>query len=258
MSPTDKRNRPVILITGASSGLGAGMAKEFAKRGYDLALSARRIEQVNELKADIEKIAPEARIETARLDVTEYASVFDVFNEFRNSFGKIDRIIINAGIGKGAPIGKGAFETNLTLMNTNLIAAMAQSEAAMEIFRDQNEGHLVMMSSITAMRGMRSAMTAYATSKAAVSALAEGIRADMLRKPKINVSTIYPGYISTEINQGLPKSKTPFIIDAEKGCKLLVKAIERKPAKAYVPYWPWALIGFLMRTLPLSWVSRII
>ncbi len=257
MSPIDSQTRPVILITGASSGLGAGMAHEFAKKGYDLALCARRIEQIDALKAEIQVDIPNVRIEVATLDVTDHGAVFDVFHEFCKKFKSIDRIIVNAGIGIGAPIGKGGFQDNLATIETNFTAALAQSEAAMEIFRAQEYGHLVMMSSMSAMRGLRGAMTAYSASKAAVASLAEGIRADMLRKPKIKVSTIYPGYIRTEINADIPKSKTPFIIDTEKGCRLLVEAIEREPSKAFVPFWPWSVIGFLMRVLPLSLVTKI-
>jgi short-subunit dehydrogenase len=249
--------RKNILITGASSGLGAGMAREFARRGCHLALCARRVDRLQELKDELLTVNPAARVAIRALDVTQHDQVFEVFRDFCEELGSLDRVVVNAGIGQGAPIGKGNFARNKDIVETNFIAALAQCEAAMEIFRAQQTGHLVVISSMSAMRGLRGGLTAYAASKAGVAALTEGIRADMLRKPAIKVSTIYPGYIRTEMNQDAPTAHTPFMIDAERGCVLLVRAIEREPAKAYVPWWPWAPVGYLMKRLPLSWVVRL-
>ena len=107
---------------------------------------------------------------------------------------------------------------------------------------------------MSALRGMRGNGTAYAASKAALATLTEGIRADLLRTP-IRVSTIYPGYIRSEINEKV--KKTPFIVDTETGSRALVEAIEREPSEAYVPRWPWAAIGFFMRRVPLSALARM-
>ena len=133
-----------ILITGASSGIGAGMAREFAKKGYNLAICARRMERLEELKNELTsqyKVEVSARI----LDVTNYDQVFDVFKAFKADFGTIDRVIVNAGVGQGRRIGKGNFEINRATVETNFISALAQAEAAVEIFRAQNSGHLVMI-----------------------------------------------------------------------------------------------------------------
>ncbi len=246
--------RKTILITGASSGLGRGMAREFAKAGRNLALCARRTDRLAELKAELEAAHPGIRVSVRALDVNQYEQVFEVFKAFRDEFGSLDRVIVNAGIGKGQPVGTGYFHANRKTAETNFVAALAQCEAAVEIFRAQNAGHLVMISSMSALRGMPRNLTTYAASKAAVAALAEGIRADLLRTP-IRVSTIFPGYIRSEINEKV--KKTPFMVDTETGCRALVAAIEREPAEASVPRWPWAALGFLMKRLPLSAVSKM-
>ena len=246
--------RKTILITGASSGLGRGMAREFAKAGRNLALCARRTDRLAELKAELEAAHPGIRVSVRALDVNQYEQVFEVFKAFRDEFGNLDRVIVNAGIGKGQPVGTGYFHANRKTAETNFVAALAQCEAAVEIFRAQNAGHLVMISSMSALRGMPRNLTTYAASKAAVAALAEGIRADLLRTP-IRVSTIFPGYIRSEINEKV--KKTPFMVDTETGCRALVAAIEREPAEASVPRWPWAALGFLMKRLPLSAVSKM-
>lgn len=254
-SPTD--NRPVVLITAASSGLVAGMAREFVARGYDLALCGRRLEPMEDLRTELHASHPDARIDLPCLDVTDYAEVQRVFTDFHSQFGRLDKVIVNAGIGSGVPIGKGDMAANIKVIETNFTAAPAQSEAAMEIFRTANHGHLVFISSMSAMRGLRGMMTSHSASKAAVATLAEGLRGEVMRKKGIDVTTIFPGYIATEINADVPKSRTPFIIDAAKGCRLLVNVIERRPATAYVPKWPWAPMGWIMRNAPLSLVMKL-
>ena len=242
-----------ILITGASSGIGAGMAREFAKKGYNLAICARRMERLEELKNELTsqyKVEVSARI----LDVTNYDQGFEVFKAFKADFGTIDRVIVNAGVGQGRRIGKGNFEINRATVETNFISALAQAEAAVEIFRAQNSGHLVMISSMSAMRGMPKHLTAYGASKAGVAFLAEGIRAELIDTP-IKVSTIFPGYIRTEINEGA--AKLPFEVDEKTGSRLLAEEIEKAPIKAYVPKWPWLPLGFAMKVLPLKWVNKL-
>ena len=246
--------RKNILITGASSGLGAGMAREFAKKGRDLALCARRTERLEELKQELLTLNPAIRVSIRPLDVNDYDQVFTVFREFAEEFGGLDRIIVNAGIGKGKPVGTGYFWANRQTAETNFVAALAQCEAAVEIFRQQGHGHLVMISSMSAMRGMPGNITTYAATKAGVAALTEGIRADLMRT-KIKVTTLYPGYIRSEINEKV--KKTPFMVDTATGCRALVAAIEKEKVEACVPAWPWNVMGFAMRNLPLKLVARM-
>jgi short-subunit dehydrogenase len=246
--------RKTILITGASSGLGAGMAREFAGKGRDLALCARRTDRLEELRNELLALNPAIRVSIRPLDVNDYEQVFSVFQAFAEEFGGLDRIIVNAGIGKGRPVGTGYFWANRETAETNFVAALAQCEAALEIFRKQQQGHLVMMSSMSAMRGMRGNVTTYAATKAGVAALAEGIRADLLRT-RIKVTTLYPGYIRSEINEKV--KNTPFMVDTASGCRALVAAIEKEKAEACVPAWPWTLMGFAMRNLPLRVVARL-
>ncbi len=155
---TTRRN---ILITGASSGLGKGMAIEFAKQGCNLALCARRFENLEKLKDELHSINPNIDVYIRSLDVNDHDAVFEVFDAFKADMGTLDRVIVNAGMGKGASIGTGYFHANKQTAVTNFVSALAQCEAAMAIFRAQNSGHLVTISSISAVRGFRRAMTVY-------------------------------------------------------------------------------------------------
>jgi short-subunit dehydrogenase len=243
-----------ILITGASSGLGEEMARQFAALGHDLALSARRTDRLETLKKEIEGAHPGRRIEIRRLDVNDHDQVFEVFRAFADDFGTLDRVVVNAGLGKGAPLGTGRFDANRDTAVTNFIGALAQTEAAMEIFRRQDHGHLVMISSVSAMRGMPKTVTTYAATKAGVAHLAEGVRAEVMGTP-IKVSVIYPGYIRSEMNERV--KHVPFIVSTEKGVAAMVDAIEKEKASARVPGWPWVPVGFALRHLPLPLARRL-
>jgi short-subunit dehydrogenase len=248
--------RKTILITGASSGLGAEMARQFAARGHDLALCARRTEKLEALRAEIAEHHPSVRVEIRALDVTDDDQVFEVFRAFRKDFGTIDRVIVNAGLGKGAPIGTGRYDANKATAMTNFVAALAQSEAAMEIFRDQDAGHFVMISSMSAVRGMPKTLTTYAATKAGVAHLAEGLRAELHGKP-IKVTVLYPGYIRSEMNEKVAQS-TPLISSTEKGVRAMVDAIEKEKDSAFVPALPWAPLSVVMRHAPMSLFKRLI
>jgi short-subunit dehydrogenase len=246
--------RQNILITGASSGLGKGMAVEFAKMGRNLALCARRVERLEELKQELLTINPNIKVLIRSLDVDDHDKVFEVFKAFRDDLGSLDRVIVNAGMGKGASIGTGYFWANKQTAVTNFVSALAQCEASMEIFREQNAGHLVTISSISAIRGVRRALNVYAATKAALSSMSEGLRVDVMGTP-IKVSTVHPGFIRSEINEKV--EKVAFIVDTETGCKAMVKAIEKEGANSYVPGWPWYALQFVFRVAPLSWLKKL-
>ena len=244
--------RKTILITGASSGLGAEMARQFAARGHDLALCARRTDRLDELRDEIATNG--VRVEVRALDVNEHEQVFEVFRAFRNDFGALDRVVVNAGVGKGAPLGTGRFDANRRTAMTNFVAALAQTEAALEVFRAQRAGHLVMISSMSAVRGMPGPITTYAATKAGVAHLAEGVRADLMGTP-IKVSVIYPGYIRSEMNERVKNA--PFIVSVEKGVSAMVEAIEKERRSARVPVWPWVPLGFAIEHLPLPLARKL-
>jgi short-subunit dehydrogenase len=243
------------LITGASSGLGAEMARQLAARGADLGLCARRFERLEHLRDEILAAHPERTIVIRALDVDDHDAVFRVFGEIAEELGGLDRVIVNAGLGKGASIGTGRFEANKQTVTTNLVSALAQCEAAMEVFRAANAGHLVVVSSLSALRGMPRAMTAYAASKAGLATLAEGIRADVLGSP-ITVTTLLPGYIRSEMNDRVAQ-RTPLLASTEDGVRSMVRAIEKEVDEALVPGWPWRPLSVVIRHAPLGILRRL-
>jgi short-subunit dehydrogenase len=242
-----------ILITGASSGLGAEMARQFAANGRNLALCARRTDRLNELRDDLLARHPGITVAVRQLDVDDHDAVFEVFQAFADDLGTLDRVVVNAGIGKGQPIGTGAFKVNVQTATTNFVSALAQCEAAMEAFRKQNAGHLVVISSLSALRGFAGNATTYAATKAGISSLAEGIRADVYGSP-IKVTTIQPGFIRTEINE---KVRAPFVASLERGVRTIVKATEREVAVANVPLWPFGVMSAATKLVPMRLWAKL-
>jgi len=243
-----------ILITGASSGLGAEMARQFAARGHDLALCARRTDRLEELAVQVTTAHPDRRVVVKALDVNDHDAVFEVFAEFADELGGLDRVVVNAGLGKGQPLGTGRFDANKQTAETNVIGALAQTEAAAAIFRRQNHGHLVMVSSFSALRGMPGNITTYAATKAAVAHLAEGFRADVHGTP-IKVTVLYPGYIVSEMSG--TSARTPLMAPTDKGVRAMVEAIEKERKSARVPAWPWAPLGFVVKHVPVGVLRRM-
>ncbi|BCZ22102.1 SDR family oxidoreductase [Mycobacterium senriense] len=245
--------RQKILITGASSGLGAGMAHAFAAKGRDLALCARRTDRLAHLKDELVQQHSDVRVAIAALDVNDHEQVPKVFEELSDALGGIDRVIVNAGIGKGARLGSGKLWANKATLETNLVAALVQIETALQMFHEQGSGHLVLISSVLGVRGVPGVKASYAASKAGLSSLGEALRVEYARGP-IKVSVIEPGYIESEMTA--KSQSTMLMVDNETGVKSLVSAIEREPGRAAVPWWPWGPMVQLMRVLPLPLIKR--
>lgn len=251
--------RKNTLITGASSGLGEGMARHLAASGHDLAITARRVDRLEALAAELTAAHPGIRVSVHALDVNDHDAVFRVFGEAAAALGGLDRVVVNAGLGKGGRIGTGRFEANRETAMTNFVAALAQCEAAMQHFYERNAGHLVMISSVSAMRGMPSSMTTYAATKAGVAHLVEGIRSDLIGRTghDIKVTTLYPGYIASEMNDQVVQEQK-LMVDTQTGTAAMVKYIEKEVVDAAVPAWPWAPIGQVMKHAPLSVVRKLV
>jgi hypothetical protein len=228
------------------------MAIEFSRRGYRLALTARRLDALKELKAELERSGA-GQVFVAALDVTDDACVAAVFVEAWGVLGSLDIVVANAGIGHHGYIGKLAFGKVRDTVNTNVTGFMATVDAAMHCFRQQGYGHLVGISSVAAFRGMP-AGGVYGASKAAVNTYLESLRAETYHSP-IHVTTLSPGFIDTPLNRGA-KSR-PFVISVEKGGKLLVDLIEKKVDRATVPRWPWALVARVVAVLPTALIAKL-
>lgn len=239
------------LLTGASSGIGAALARELAARGYDLALAARREDSLHLLAAELTARFGRQAI-VLPLDVTDYAACQDAVGLAHNALGGLDGIIANAGVGLAGKAGTGRFERYRLTLETNLIGAIACLDAAVALFREQGHGHLVAIASVAGKRGLP-ATAGYSASKAGLISYMESLELE-LHRSALDTTLILPGYIDTPINQDA--GPRPFLIDVERGARLIARHIDKRSRSAYVPGWPWALIGRVLPLLPTSLIAR--
>jgi short-subunit dehydrogenase len=251
-TPPVRRQR--ILITGASAGLGAEMARRWARDGRDLALCARRLGELERLRDELLTTRPGITVSVHALDVDDHAAVDATFDEAVAALGGLDRVVANAGVARSGSLGLADAAGNRATARTNFLGVVHQAEAAVRIFRSAGAGHLAFISSMSALRGMSGPMSVYAATKAGVSALAEGLRSDLWDTP-IRVSAVHPGYVSTSLASAFPQPL--FMTDLPRATRAIVTAIERETPRAYVPAWPWAALALPMRLLPLRVYRRI-
>jgi NADP-dependent 3-hydroxy acid dehydrogenase YdfG len=241
-----------VLITGASSGLGLAMAQEFARRGYHLALAARRIDALEQLQAQLSQDFPRQTFICKALDVCDWPSVAPVIKHCAEALGGLDIVIANAGIATGHAVGSGHLADDVQVIQTNVVGAMATIDAALALFRTQNRGQLVAISSVAAKRGMPG-FGAYGASKAALATYMEAVNAEVFGT-QIKTTTLFPGYIDTPLNNHI--RNRPFVIDVERGARALVDLIEQQVTESTVPVYPWNLISVALKWAPRSVIAK--
>jgi NAD(P)-dependent dehydrogenase (short-subunit alcohol dehydrogenase family) len=241
-----------VFITGASSGIGRALAMELASRGYDLFLTARRVDVLEQLRGDIAAADPARRVEIRGLDVTDDADVVAAIEEAADRLGRCDIVVANAGVGNSGRVAEGTVERARLIVQTNLVGAIATIDAAVAQFRRQGGGQIVGVSSVAGVRGLPGS-SSYSASKAGLAVYLQSVRAETYGEP-ITVTTIAPGYIDTPLNRDM-KSR-PFLIGVEQGARRMADLIERRVAYATVPRFPWTFLAPLLRVLPTSWLVR--
>ncbi len=242
-----------VMITGASSGIGAALAYELAARGHDLALCSRRLDKLEALRTAIRQHHATVRVAIQALDVTRYDQVPLVLEGLAHTLGGLDTVVVNAGIGLGEKIGKGQFDKCRRTLETNLLGAVATADAAIGHFMTRGQGHLVGISSVIAFRGLpRNA--AYSASKVGLATYLQAVR-PYVRRKGIDVTILYPGFIDTPLNDMLPHR--PFLISAENGARIMADLMARKVKTATVPAWPWALVKWILRLVPDRFIASL-
>jgi short-subunit dehydrogenase len=240
-------NASTIVITGASSGIGRALALELASRGHTLGLTARRLPLLKTLRAEIQA-AHGTRVEIAALDVSDTDQVAPRLGKLFATLGGADVVVVNAGINAMTQVGKGTLAQELQILQTNVAGAIATVHAAAAHFIERGQGHVVGISSIAALQGVPK-QAAYCASKAAFAMYLDCARMELGRKG-IAVSNIRPGYISTDLVDGVDIGKLPFAVSAEKGACEMADLIEKRVPDAVVPAWPWKLMRPALGHIP--------
>jgi short-subunit dehydrogenase len=240
------------MITGASSGLGRGMALEIASRGGHLGLLARREELLNEIVDEAKK--RNVRAVAATADVRDATAVRVAADRFREELGPIDILIANAGIGTSDHAVRLTPEHAANVIGINVLGAVNSVAVVLPEMVERKQGRLVAISSLAAYRGLAKS-AAYCASKAALSAYFESLRID-LRDSGVGVTVIHPGFIKTALTSGR-EAKMPYLMELDEGVKKIVSAIE-KEKKIYAFPWQLATIvraGMLMPVAMYDWIA---
>ena len=238
------------MITGASSGLGRGMALEIAARGGNLGLLARREDLLKEIVEQTRNV----KAVFATADVRDAKAVREAADRFRKELGPIDILIANAGIGTADHATSLTPEHAANVIGINVLGAVNSVAAVLPEMVERKQGRLVAISSLAAYRGLAKS-AAYCASKAALSAYFESLRID-LRHTGVGVTTIHPGFIRTDLTAGR-HSKMPYLMDLEHGVRKIVNAIE-KEKKTYAFPWQLATIvraGMVMPVAMYDWIA---
>jgi len=239
------------MITGASSGIGRGLAVEIARRGARVGLVARRAEQLAELVAEIE--AGGGKAVAIPADVQNADSMKSAAEQLRETLGPIDVLIANAGIGPTRDAAKFDAAEVSDVINVNVIGASNSVAAVLPRMLERGEGQLVVISSLAAYRGLPKS-AAYCASKAAVSSLFESLRLDL--EPRgIAVTIIHPGFIKTPLTAGRG-AQLPYLMEVDDAVDKMVRAIEKR-RKSYSFPWQLATIVRASMVMPIWMYDRI-
>jgi short-subunit dehydrogenase len=238
-----------VFITGASSGIGAALARRYAEQGASLGLVARRRELLQQLADSLPH--PE-RHRIYALDVTDHAVLRAACEDFLAAAGGIDVVIANAGISRGTLTEYAedleVFERIVATNVTATVATFAPFIAAMkkQAAAGNRDCRLVGIASVAGIRGLPGS-EAYSASKAAVISYCESLRVE-LKRSGVKVVTIAPGYIDTPMTQ-VNSYPMPFLMPAEVFARKAVETIERGASYRVIP-WQMGVVAKLLRLLP--------
>jgi len=230
------------IIIGASSGIGRSLAHVLNKNGYELGLAARRLDLLTSLQKELA-----TKTFVRQIDVTHYQEAIIHVESLIQEMGGVDLFIINAGICFNNRNLDWKKET-LTV-DVNVGGFLSMTEAAMKHFLHKGKGHLVGISSISALRG-ESSSPAYCASKAFVSNYLEGLRKRMFQEKKeIFITDIKPGWVDTDMAKG---EETFWMATPEEAAQNIYETIVSKKAHAYVTP-RWRLMAWLLKLAP-NWM----
>jgi short-subunit dehydrogenase len=247
-TPLTPHKRAVLV--GASSGIGAALARHLADEGYLLALLARRADLLEELTNEINSKHGEKRAIYYPHDVTDYDSVPALFGRIVSDLGGVDVFIYNTGVSHMVGLKKYDFSKDKRTIEVNLLGALAWLNPVAELFQNVKGGQIVGVSSVAGERG-RVGNPAYNTSKAALSCHLEALR-NRLSRYGVNVLTVKPGFVQTDMVKDA--KKLFWVISPEQAAKDIFRAMQKRKQEIYTPArWRWMM--FIIRNIP-SFIFR--
>ena len=244
--------RKTAIIVGASSGIGAALARRLAREGYSVALLARRAELLEEVCKQINVGTGGDRARAYPHDATQAAEVPGLFQNILRQMGGVDLVVYCAG--RQLPVGPSEFdfEKDQAMLEANLLGAVAWLNQAATLFERLGQGQIVGISSIAGERG-RVGAPAYNASKAALNTYLEAVRNRLTRRG-VNVLTVRPGFVATELLKNSPR--TFWVISAEQAAADIWHAIRQRKQVVFTPA-RWRLVALGLRHVPSAIFRRM-
>ncbi|HEY56992.1 MAG TPA: SDR family NAD(P)-dependent oxidoreductase [Anaerolineae bacterium] len=231
---------PVAVIVGASSGIGAALARQLADEGYRVALVARNEAALNEVAQAIRDLHSEEAARVYPHDVTDYAAVPEMFRRILAEMERIDAVIYTAGVLHPVAEDEYDFTKDRPMLEVNLLGAVAWLGQAAAYFQTQGQGHIVGLSSVAGDRG-RVKNPTYQASKAGLTNYLESLR-NRLSRHGVHVLTVKPGFVDTPMLQQAGGAAF-WVISPEKAAADITKALRKKKQVIYTPArWRWLML----------------
>ncbi|ANS75602.1 oxidoreductase [Paenibacillus yonginensis] len=224
-----------VVITGASSGIGAEMARQLSMRGAFVVLAARNEDKLKQVGAGLS--GPYGLV---RMDVASAESVAEAFQTIQETYGPVDCLINNAGFGRFKPFVETSLDEFEAMMDVNYMGAVRCTKAVLPGMLAAGKGHIVNIASIAGKLGTAKS-SAYAASKHAVLGFTNALRQE-LRGTGVMLSAVNPGPIDTPFFEGADpdgsyvKNVGWFMLKPEKVAKAVVQVIERKKTEVDLPW----------------------
>jgi decaprenylphospho-beta-D-erythro-pentofuranosid-2-ulose 2-reductase len=237
-TPLNPKRRAIIV--GASTGMGAVLARKLAKEGYTIALIAPQKDKLEKLCEEINSAEKEACAFPYAHDVTNYHEVPALLRMIVADIGGLDLLVFMAGVNYPPGLEDYNFESDRKMVEVNLIGAMAWLSPVAEMFQNAKAGQIVGISSVAGDRG-RIGNPGYNTSKAGLTTYLEALR-NRLTRHGVNVLTIKPGFVKTEMLKAA-QGGTPFAITPEQAVEDIYKAMRKRKQVIYTAsIWRWIML----------------
>jgi short-subunit dehydrogenase len=246
--PLEQRRRAIIV--GASSGIGAALARELANQEFYLGLVARREDRLQEICAQINNGDGQALAKYYLHDVTNYEEVPVLFQQIARDMGGLDLLVYAAGHQESMTYDEYSFVKDKAMVDVNLLGAMAWLGQAALRFERAKAGQICAISSIAGDRGRR-LNPGYNTSKAGLTTYMEALR-NRVARYGVSVTTIIPGFVDTDLL--VHAKKTMWVISPESAAKQIWKAIRRRKQTVYIPK-RWRYVMLIIKYMP-SFIFR--
>lgn len=227
-----------VIIVGASSGIGLNLAKVYSQKGYEVGITARRLDFLENLQKELPN-----KSYIRKMDVADAEGSREILADLVTEMGGMDILVLNAGIGDSKP----TWQLEQQIIMVNIAGFTALGNWAFKYFEKNGGGQIAGVSSVASIRGTHIA-TVYSASKAYISSYMEGLQQrSNKRKQNITITDIRPGFVATPMTQ---ENKGMFwVAPAEKAAEQIYTAIKNKKRVAYITR-RWWIVAQIIKSVP--------